>query len=96
MQNKTTAIIAVLCLLLSAPLYAGVSTDNQKSDAKDSQDDLRHSQLRCWQYGKLIFEVTGWVASENKNNEMRLHKADNKSEQLYLTGMDNATCLYRN
>lgn len=100
-----TAITLVSAIVVTHSVSADVTT---KSDAnqfanvavKESAVLARDtSNLRCWQYGELLFEETH--LSEEKlgsTDNMLVFQGgsdDDKKRQIYLINAGSATCLYK-
>ena len=97
-SSLTIVLLTFIAAMVFGSAHAGVSTDKDKNGKSDEKlTELASSQLRCWQYGKLIFEETGWIIDQSRSDRERmvLVKATNRSETLFLSGANNSTCLYR-
>ncbi len=67
----------------------------QKAGRKAGAKGATYS-LRCWQYGRLVFEETGVrVDFEGEGQQTRLRGTDRSGDPLVITDTRNATCLIR-
>lgn len=87
---KTILILAGLCL----------SHINHAADIKNSVkiNTPNQTQIRCWQYGKLILDEPNlqMLSMANTSNSQMLFSAANNPKQLvYLTEIGSATCLIK-
>ncbi len=105
MLNKILIIIGTLIvvLILVPGISAGVkSIKNEKilEEKNKSSDEISmqkpKSQLRCWQYGKLIFDEKDWDQlnkNTSRNTIVYRHKI-NSVTKLFLMNVGTSTCLY--
>ncbi|MEK6748381.1 MAG: hypothetical protein AABY83_04155 [Pseudomonadota bacterium] len=90
-------IKAILLLMLaSVAAHAGVLESPVKAVEKMTKNSPA-SQLRCWQYGTLIFEETQLIAKQlpSGDKDVVFLKKDGSQEKLHLFNMDGAACMYR-
>lgn len=67
----------------------------QKAGRRQSPKGGTYS-LRCWQYGRLVFEENGVrVDFEGDGHQSRLRGSDRAGDPLIITDTRNATCLIR-
>lgn len=78
---------------VNGPVIQGSPNGNDDAPYKSMMDN-DVSQLRCWQYGKLIFEENGWSA-KIKESALVYEFVERGSSKLYLMNFGNSTCLYR-
>ena len=95
---------AALLLALSPLSKADVSTasglDRQQhidSIASLNANRDSHSNLRCWQYGKLLFEENQLKAkklSDKQNMLVFENESGSQARELYVIDTGSATCVY--
>jgi hypothetical protein len=91
--------LGLLAACLSIAVLADLVQDgeNKPSQAKDTGavHPKGSFQIRCWQYGELLFEEYAQTNPSNLGrNALELHgKSD--ANQLYLIDTANATCLMK-
>jgi hypothetical protein len=99
-------VLGIAALAVLAPLTAlsGIAA-NKQSDVEPKVLE-RHEQrpaadsntylVRCWQYGRLVFEKTGVrLDFEGDANPSRLRGTDRQGLPLVAADTRNATCLIR-
>ncbi|MDH5731798.1 MAG: hypothetical protein OEZ58_22680 [Gammaproteobacteria bacterium] len=95
---KATFFMLILSsvIALNNVAIAGVSPGRESLEIERAKIQLYTSQLRCWQRGKLIFQEAGWVLDRKSEEKSTLvfTNAKKTGKSLYLTGSNNATCLY--
>jgi hypothetical protein len=52
-------------------------------------------QLRCWQYGRLLFEERALQLSTDTVEGLKLSGTDRRRQPVMVTDTGNATCLIR-
>lgn len=52
-------------------------------------------QLRCWQYGRLLFEERALQLSTDTVQGLKLSGTDRRQQPVMVTDTGNATCLLR-
>jgi hypothetical protein len=52
-------------------------------------------QLRCWQYGRLLFEERALVLATDMVEGLKLSGTDRRRQPVLVTDTGNATCLIR-
>ena len=52
-------------------------------------------QVRCWQYGRLLFEQRDVRLPNELPAGLKLHGFDRNRQPVYITDTGNATCLIR-
>ena len=97
--------IAALAVLVPLTALSGI-TATEKSDGEPKvleRQDQRPATgssgtyiLRCWQYGRLVFEETGVrVDFEGDANQSKMRGTDRQGLPLVVADTRNATCLIR-
>ena len=67
----------------------------ERSDGR-AEAQGRTYQLRCWQYGRLVFEENGVRFDlKDEGHRQRLRGTDRQGLAVILTDTSNATCLIR-
>jgi hypothetical protein len=51
--------------------------------------------VRCWQYGRLLFEERDLTQLPEITGGLRLRSTDRNRQAVYVTDTGNATCLIR-
>lgn len=106
MLNKLSNLvgIVIMFLILVPGASAGVKNINkEKSQTNKNELDYEphnqdaQSQIRCWQYGKLIFDERGWeqVNKQTKNNTIEYRHENNSNLKLNLISVGHSTCLFK-
>lgn len=97
-MNLNFSTLIACAMLASSTAVAGVvgPNTNSNNDVKPEVDSQNY-QLRCYQYGKLIFAENGWsgINVTSENALMAFNNVENGRDRLYLLDLENATCLYR-
>lgn len=108
-RRALAVVVSATTLLLVAPLAAvsGVTvptppaasspgTTPPAATAPPSRADSKRPtyQLRCWQYGRLVFEENG-VRFDFSDDQRRLRGTDRDGQDVIVTETANATCLLR-
>lgn len=90
-NNWKTRMLLPLGLLAAAYAAAGVEEDGR------APFTLEASQIRCWQYGELIFAEDGWnsVESSQAKKVFRLKPRKPSGQALYLLDLEHSTCLLK-
>lgn len=99
-------VILVPCLTICAVMASIVGSAEvkvtQQKNLAPGQNSIHAntpaSNLRCWQYGELLFEETNIRHDATKKQKMQLifdGEKTNSAKQIYLIDMGSATCLYR-
>ncbi len=53
-------------------------------------------QIRCWQYGRLLFEENlAALPADNTKYSLKVAGSDRKGQPMYVAETNNATCLIR-
>jgi hypothetical protein len=99
------ALVAVTCLLLQLPLgaTAGIASgDGERylsrigpQAAAPNQKAPSTYQLRCWQYGRLLFDEGPVTLSAEARQGARLVAIDRHGAPLIVTDTGGTTCLAR-
>jgi hypothetical protein len=96
--------LRVAALTLSAPLcaLAGVTTTAEpKEPARPAAPAAQTAkaaayQMRCWQYGKLLFEESlASLPAGGGQYSLKVSGTDRKGQPVYVAETKNATCLIR-
>ena len=84
-----------ILLLAAGVAHAGVTESSNKSREK-SNHETSTSQLRCWQYGTLIFEETNLTAKQLPAGDKEVIFArKGGQDKIHLFNLDGAACMYR-
>ena len=106
-QNKFSVVALLLTTLYTTSLFAGITTTGdvvpKKSAAKeiilktnDAAFENASTQLRCWQYGRLLFEEVDFEKEMLKGaDKMLTFKQKAKNQNLYLLELGSTTCMYK-
>ncbi|HEV7912664.1 MAG TPA: hypothetical protein VGP22_02765 [Albitalea sp.] len=99
-KRRSGALLpAVLALLLvSALAVAGDETRNPLDAApapKSTAPGETLYQVRCWQYGRLLFEERDLQLPADVSAGLKLRGTDRHRQSVYVTDTGNATCLIR-
>jgi hypothetical protein len=99
------ALVGVTALLLQLPLgaTAGIATHKNDRDfseippapAAPNQKVPGTYQLRCWQYGRLLFEEGPVSLSAEARQGAKLVAINRQGAALIVTDMGGTTCLAR-
>ena len=96
--------LRVAALVLCAPLWvlAGVATTTEsKEPARPTASTAQPAkaaayQMRCWQYGKLLFEESlASLPTDGAQYSLKVSGTDRKGHSIYVAETKNATCLIR-
>jgi hypothetical protein len=96
-----TALAAVAAtaaaLLMPMQAEAGrVDTPNMPPPERTSSTTAEQPyQLRCWQYGRLLFEERALQLSPDTVEGLKLSGTDRRRQPVMVTDTGNATCLIR-
>jgi len=85
-------------LLLSALAVAADDTRNPldaTSAARTAGSTESLYQVRCWQYGRLLFEEREVQLTSDIAAGLKLRASDRNKLLVYVTDTGNATCLIR-
>jgi hypothetical protein len=91
-------------LTLCAPIWAlaGVTTTeptelaNQAPAADKTLSVAGSYQIRCWQYGRLLFEENQFtLAIDASQYSLKLSGTDRNGQPIYVAETKSATCLIR-
>ena len=99
--SKTSgAVVPALLasLLLSALAVAADDTRNPldaTSAARTAGSTESLYQVRCWQYGRLLFEERDLLLPPDVSAGLKLRATDRNRQAVYVTDTGNATCLIR-
>ena len=95
-------VMGLVGLALLAPIctLAGVApTDSPLAVRPGATEKLMKAstyQIRCWQYGRLLFEENQVVlAADNAQYTLKIAGTDRKGQPLFVAETKNATCLIR-
>lgn len=90
------ATLAGLMLLLPVS-EAGTVVGERAPAAERSERDSagRLFQVRCWQYGRLLFEEQDVRLDDEVVGGLKLRGTDRQRHPLMVTDTGNATCLIR-
>jgi len=95
-----TALLGVLAIATCTASAGVVNKELEKmveENAARLASDPDRSSLRCWQYGKLMFEEVDWRAfnlSDKKNVVNFSHKTL-RNQTLSLIDLGETFCVYR-
>ena len=91
------AILGAGLLLFSDLNQAGTATmSKEKASAPVASPPTADYTIRCWQYGRLIFEEQRLApVGEPFPYVAKLKRNDRQGSAVYLTDTGNATCLIR-
>ena len=100
-KNAGITVCAMGLLLVAIAVFA----DTQARDVKVLKSDrvvdgkpLKSSNLRCWQYGQLLFEEIDVKLSDGALRKGGFHfdaGKNNPAQQLQILELGTALCLYR-
>lgn len=95
-------VMRLVALALCAPIgtLAGVTTSDSSLAAKPGATEKAMKaatyQIRCWQYGRLLFEENQVaLPADNARYGVKLAGTDRKGQPLLVAETKNATCLIR-
>ena len=97
-------ILAVLALLMPVLALSGVSVGQPApapaaAAVRPARSDVPAGsgiyQLRCWQYGRLLFEDRITLPADAAAYGIRLSGTDRNGHSMYVAETNNATCLVR-
>lgn len=95
-------VMRAAALVLSVPLgtLAGVTTTDSpqatKPGATEKAMKAPSYQIRCWQFGRLLFEENQVaLPTEKAQYGVRIAGTDRKGQPLLVAETKNATCLIR-
>lgn len=91
------AVLGLLGALAAPPAHAGrVDVDRQAAAPRPAAEAPPAGyQLRCWQYGQLLFEQRNVELDGETLDGLKLRGTDRKRRPVILTDTGNATCLIR-
>lgn len=87
---QSLVVLAGLCL--SQLNYAAEPKNSTKINTPNQ------TQVRCWQYGKLILDEPNLQMlsiANTTNSQMIFNTANNPKQLVYLTEIGSATCLIK-
>ncbi|MSQ58435.1 MAG: hypothetical protein EXR36_01955 [Betaproteobacteria bacterium] len=74
----------------------GLQVDAGTPAAAEPEKNAAKTNLRCWQYGRLLFEEVGLeLASDQFNRLLTLQQGSQGKPRLHLVETPNATCLLK-
>lgn len=99
-MRKTLLVIAASLLLLTGNTSAGVVNKEMEklmAEPGPSTSDPNRSSLRCWQYGKLLFEEMDWRGDSltDKKDVLSFAHVSLRNQTLSLVDLGETVCLYR-
>lgn len=104
-KRKARAVVAagLLAMLVLPWCYAGYGQPEERQNAFDAAtrgatppaDTKGLYLLRCWQYGRLLFEERDVQLPADISAGLKLRGTDRNKQALYVTDTGNATCLIR-
>lgn len=98
MATSALASMQVAAEIKAREITAAPLTEiNEVSDARQVASSRDTANLRCWQYGKLLFEEThlgGNSVPARKDTLVFSSSADSEQRKLHLINAGTATCLY--
>lgn len=91
------AALGLLGVLVALPARAGrVEVDRQATPPRPAAEAPPAGyQLRCWQYGQLLFEQRNVELDGETLDGLKLRGTDRKRRPVIVTDTGNATCLIR-
>ena len=102
MFKRDKAIMLALCLPLA--VWAGVTASTEapgpviRPSSKASAPAPKPAgayQVRCWQYGRLLFEENRVSLPPGDGYAVKITGTDAQGHPLYVAETTNATCLIR-
>jgi hypothetical protein len=99
-SKKSGALLpAVLALLLVSALAVAADEARNPLDAAPAsrpagQADTLY-QVRCWQYGRLLFEERDLQLAPEVVTGLKLRGTDRNKQPVFVTDTGSATCLIR-
>lgn len=105
MSNRNRALVGTI-VLAALPLLGGataaVRTDDRGNNAFDSAAPAAREPagaglylVRCWQYGRLLFEERDVQLATDVTAGLKLQGIDRQRQPVYVADTGNATCLIR-
>ncbi len=87
--------VAALCLVASALLFAGATrSDAPPTVVRAGPQESEGYQVRCWQYGQLLFEENNLdVSDATIRRSFSFQRSRGTASPVYLFETRNATCL---
>jgi hypothetical protein len=92
----TLRALVALGVLVTPLAWAGrVDIDRQAVPRPAAEAPPAGYQLRCWQYGQLLFEQRNVELDDATLGGLQLRGLDRRRRPVLLTDTGNATCLIR-
>ena len=100
--GRLAAAAMWLALLTPFAAVAGLSivpvgeTAGRQAAAQREKAPPGLYQIRCWQFGKLLFEENRIAFPDGAQYSVRIGGKDRNNRPIYVAETENATCLIRN
>ncbi len=99
--GRLAAAATWLALLTPFAAVAGLSiipageTPGKQATAQREKAPPGLYQVRCWQFGKLLFEENRIAFPDGTQYSVRIGGKDRNNRPIYIAETENATCLIR-
>ncbi|HJV95903.1 MAG TPA: hypothetical protein VJ608_07690 [Albitalea sp.] len=100
--GKAQLRLAQIALWLPICAVAGITTTDSTPPAKPpvvAEKPAKPAaayQIRCWQYGRLLFEENHvMLPADSAKYGVKMAGTDRKGQPIYVAETNNATCLIR-
>jgi len=97
--SKRLAIVLVVAIVstLLVPLLVAAGTVASETSPPEQPPVTASGlfQVRCWQYGRLLFEEREVQLTSDIAAGLKLRASDRNKLLVYVTDTGNATCLIR-
>lgn len=93
-RTLRTAVVAAVALASLAAGAARIVTDAPPPPVPRTTLESGY-QVRCWQYGRLLFEERAIQLGAEAPGGVKLQGTDARRQPLMVTDTGNATCLIR-
>jgi hypothetical protein len=90
------ALLAAIVGVLLLPLLGNAGTvAGEPAPPAERATPSKLYHVRCWQYGRLLFEERDVELSADAVGGLKLHGLDRNRRPLMVSDTGNATCLIR-
>lgn len=99
-QSKHVALVlaVVVLAMLTVPLIVSAGTvagGPAPIAERPASAPTGLFQVRCWQYGRLLFEERDVALPADIASGLKLRGTDRRQQPVYVADTGNATCLIR-
>lgn len=97
-RNKSVWVPATLALLMLTALAVAADDGRNPLDApgaKKPPPTATAYQVRCWQYGRLLFDERDLQLPPETTGGVKLRGTDRNKQPVVVTDTGSATCLVR-